>query len=123
MNESDIKKIEQELLKQYVTEPINLENMISDTATKAARDIVFGKGTATFEFLDSIFVARSRRTIKGIFLVISNEKTRDMAGNKYIPYTMQCEIDNNFSLVENYKAAFETFLRHITGNDRPEIED
>lgn len=114
------------LLKQYVVDPENLEKEIAEISALAAGQIIFSvNGTATFEFRENKFIARSRESIIGskrcLQLVISNETTRSLVGNKYIPYTVSCEVDNDFSLLDNYKAVFSAFLRHLTGTDQAEV--
>ena len=127
MTEEQISKVEQELLDKYITAPLSLEQQIKDTATQAARNLVFGDGTAVFSFGDDNFVAKGKVVLKDstreIVVAISNEQHREAAGNSYLPFSLCCELDNNFTLLENYKAVFEVFLRHITDTTLPEVLD
>ena len=128
MNEAQIDQIQQQLFQQYVTNPTDLEQEITSVAKDVARRIMLGTQDAVhFGFLGDPFIIRAKPTVQGnqriIMMVISNEATRKIAGNKYVPFTVSSEIDNNFSLLENYEAIIETFLRHIAGTDKPEILD
>lgn len=129
MTEEEIKRVEDTLYNRYVTEPESLEKQYKSIAADAARQLMLSVDyTARFEFLGDLFIAKCVKSNKGqqklLNFVISNESTRALAGNKYIPFTMSCEIDNNFSESDNYKAAIECFLRHVAGEDRAEeLED
>ena len=126
MTEEQINKVEQELLKQYVSAPLSLERQIEDTATQAARRIVLGDGTAVFNFGDD-FIAKGKVVLKDnrreLIVVISNEQHREAAGDSYLPFSLCCELDNTLTLLENYKAVFEVFLRHLTNTTIPEVLD
>ena len=125
MTEEEIKKIEDHLMLQYVTQPLELEDLISKVAATVAGRLLYAPNrTASFEFMGDVFVARCKEFSghgkKQIYFVISNETTREMAGNKYIPFTLSCDVDNNFSVIDNYRAAIEGFLRHLLNRDKVE---
>lgn len=125
MTDEKLQEIHDNLWEHYILDPENLEKEISEIADSAARQIVLGKNITTFQFGDNVFVARLTEDIKGfqrvIRVVISNERSRETAGNRYIPYTVEAEIDNRFSALENYRSVFEAFLRHICGAVQPEV--
>ena len=58
-----------------------------------------------------------------LIVVISNEQHREAAGDSYLPFSLCCELDNTLTLLENYKAVFEVFLRHLTNTTIPEVLD
>lgn len=126
MTEEEIQRIEKELTETYIEKPLNLESQIRDIAKSTAGQLLFGaqQGLAKFSFLNDDFIVKVKEIFKGnkrhLYFVISNEQTRSAAGSRYIPYQMNCEIDNDLSISENYTAAIEGFLRHLTGNDRAE---
>ena len=126
MTEEQISKVEQELLNKYITEPLSLEQQIEDIATQAARRIVLGDGTAVFNFGDD-FIAKGKVVLKNnkreLIVVISNEQHREAADSSYLPFSLCCELDNTLTLLENYKAVFEVFLRHLTNTTIPEVLD
>ena len=127
MDESQIQRVEQELLRQYVTAPLSLEEEIKSLSKEISGKLVLGaSGTVNFEFLGDPFIARANRIINSgnkqvINLVISNEETRRIAGSHYVPFTVSAEVDNSFSLLENYEAIFQTFLKHVSNTERPEV--
>jgi len=121
----ELQKIHDNLYDKYVTEPEVFEREIKIVSEMAAKQAVLGNGTVEFQFGDNVFVARLTEDIKRfskvIRLVISNENSRKIAGNRYIPYILEAEVDNNLSLTENYKTVFEAFLRHVSGAIEPEV--
>lgn len=123
----DQKELEKSLFDKYVTKPVELDEEIESTARNVANLLAVKNDGVKFEFQDNEFVVRQRTnwydlgTAKSINLAISNEATRSRAGNKYIPYTVSVEVDNKFTLRENYEAVIEAFLRHITDTERPEV--
>lgn len=125
MTEQDLQKVHNDLYDLYITDPENLEKEINAIASIAAKQALLNNGTITFQFQDNTFVARLTEDIKGflrvIRLVVSNEESRKIAGNRYIPYTIEAEINNDMSAFENYCTVFEAFLRHICGAIRPEV--
>lgn len=122
---TDLEQIHTDLYDKYIIEPENLEKEITTIAEDAATQAFLGKDTITFRFCDNTFVARLTEDIKKfsrvIRVVISNENSRQIAGNRYIPYTLEVEVDNNLSAKENYRTVFEAFLRHVCGAIQPEI--
>lgn len=124
MTEEQIQRVEKELLDNYVNKPLAVEEQIQDIAKSVAGQLVFApqRGLSYFNFLGDDFVVRSKEGFEGnkrqLYFVISNERTRAVAGNRYIPYQVNCEVDNDLSILENYKAAIEGFLRHLIGNDQ-----
>lgn len=123
----DQKELEKSLFDKYVTKPVELDEEIESTARNVANLLAVKNDGVKFEFQGNEFVVRQRtnwynlETAKSINLAISNEATRSRAGNKYIPYTVSVEVDNKFTLRENYEAVIEAFLRHITDTERPEV--
>lgn len=123
----DQKELEKSLFDKYVTKPVELDEEIESTARNVANLLAVKNDGVKFEFQGNEFVVRQRTnwydlgTAKSINLAISNEATRSRTGNKYIPYTVSVEVDNKFTLRENYEAVIEAFLRHITDTERPEV--
>lgn len=129
LEEEKIQQIEQQLYKQYVTSPQNLEQEIETIAQEVAGKLVYGVNpVVSFSFLGDPFLVRAKRVInlynkQTINLVISNEETRRIGGSHYVPFTITAELDNSFSMVENYKAIIIAFLNHVSNNERPTILD
>lgn len=122
---ANLEKIYEDLYDRYIVDPDNLEKEIAAVASDAANQVFLGRDTITFQFCDNVFVARLTEDIKRfsrvIRVVISNESSRQIAGDRYIPYTLEAEIDNNLSARENYRTIFEAFLRHVCGAIKPEV--
>lgn len=122
---ANLDKIYENLYDKYIVDPENLEKEISAVASDAVNQVFLGKDTISFQFCDNVFIARLIEDIKGfsrvIRVVISNEGSRQIAGDRYIPYTLEAEIDNNLSARENYRTIFEAFLRHVCGAVKPEV--
>lgn len=125
MTNEDLQNIHNNLYEKYIIDPENLEKEISEVADIAATRVTRGYGVISFQFKDNTFIARLAEDLKGfrrvIQLVVSNENSRAIAGNRYIPYTVEAEVDNNLSAKENYRTVFEAFLRHVCGAVQPEI--
>lgn len=56
-----------------------------------------------------------------IFLIIADINKFNLTGGKYKPYTVEGAIDENYNMRDNLKTVVEGFIRHITGNIKPEI--
>ena len=56
-----------------------------------------------------------------IFLIIADINKYNLTGGKYKPYTVEGKIDHDYSMRDNLKTVIEGFIRHITGNIKPEI--
>lgn len=114
-----LEEIHESLWQHYVTDPETFEKEISEIARSLATQLLSGKKTVSFQQSDNVFIAKAIEDYKGfkkvLRLVISNESSRKIAGNSYIPFTVEAEMDNNLSALENYTAVFEAFLRHISG--------
>jgi hypothetical protein len=126
--EEEIQRVEQQLYQQYVTAPNDLEQTIETIAQLVAGKLVYGVNPVVdFTFLGDPFLVRSKRSITNgthtINMVISNEETRKIGGSHYVPFTVTAEVDNSLTLLENYKAIIETFLKHVSNTERPSILD
>ena len=126
MEEQKINEIYSNMMKQYVDEPLELEQQITDTAKQVAMRLHLGvKPMAEFEFLGDHFIVKAKQGFKDgkntIFMVITNQTTMDIDPNRYVPFTVESYIDNEFSLLENYTAIMETFLKHISNTERPTV--
>lgn len=114
-----LEEIHESLWQHYVIDPETFEKEISEIARSSAAQLLAGKKTVSFQQNDNVFIVKAIEDYKGfkkvLRLVISNESSRKIAGNSYIPFTVEAEMDNNLSALENYTAVFEAFLRHISG--------
>lgn len=56
-----------------------------------------------------------------IVLIIADIAKYNLSAGKYIPFTAKAQVDKDYSLRDNLKTVVEGFIRHITGNIKPEI--
>lgn len=122
MNDKQLEKLQEDLLAQ-VNAPLELEQRIKDISNKVAFDLYTSK-KALIEFEDTQYLFKNRNILlnekKGINIVVADMVKFQLLKEKYIPYQVTIEIDNNFSELENLKAAIEAFFRHITNQTQPE---
>ena len=126
MEEQKINEIYSDMMKQYVDQPLELEQQITDIAKEVGMRLHLGvKPMAEFDFLGDHFIVKAKQGFKDrkktIFMVITNVTTMDIDPNRYVPFTVESYIDNEFSLLENYTAIMETFLKHVSNTDRPTV--
>lgn len=122
MDDKQLEKLQEELLAQ-VNAPLELEQYIKDISDKVAFELYASK-KVLIEFEDTQYLFKSRSVFlngkKGINIVVADMVKFKLLREKYIPYQVTVEIDNNFSELENLKAAIEAFFRHVTNLVQPE---
>lgn len=122
MDDKQLEKLQEELLAQ-VNAPLELEQYIKDISDKVAFELYASK-KVLIEFEDTRYLFKSRSVFlngkKGINIVVADMVKFKLLREKYIPYQVTVEIDNNFSEVENLRAAVEAFFRHVTNLVQPE---
>ena len=122
MDEKELKRIEQELLKGLDKEQ-EAEEMVVDLSNEIAAKLAFqGKASAEIDGNEYVFAYR-QITIdanKGVFMTVANANKYRLLQEKYRPYTVTAEIDNDFSLRENLQSVVEAFIRHILDMVKPE---
>ncbi|MGO5439726.1 hypothetical protein ACTQX2_02475 [Megamonas funiformis] len=122
MDDKQLEKLQEELLAQ-VNAPLELEQYIKDISDKVAFELYASK-KVLIEFEDTQYLFKSRSVFlnekKGINIVVADMVKFKLLREKYIPYQVTVEIDNNFSEVENLRAAVEAFFRHVTNLVQPE---
>lgn len=119
LTDEQLAVIQEQMTHDVIDVPEELEELITDTAERVAREIALKDGKSTIDFQEEIYTFKAMKRVVSfkelIYMVVVNEEHRKMGGNKYRPYTVTAEVDNNFSYMENLQAMVETFLRHITG--------
>jgi len=122
LDDKQLEKLQEELLAQ-VNAPLELEQYIKDISDKVAFELYASK-KVLIEFEDTRYLFKSRSVFlngkKGINIVVADMVKFKLLREKYIPYQVTVEIDNNFSEVENLRAAVEAFFRHVTNLVQPE---
>lgn len=122
MNDEQLEQIQNNLIQEFEA-PIKLEKEILELADKISLDL-YKSNKSLIEYNDIKYFFKSRKVNicnkKGIELVVADMDKFKLLYNKYQPYHVTAEIDNNLSDLENYKAIVEAFFRHITGLIKPE---
>lgn len=115
MNEKELKRIEEELLRGLNKEE-EAENTVKELSEQIAAKLVMqNKTTAEIEDKEYAFAYR-QITVgknKGIFMIVADVAKYKILQEKYVPYTVTAEIDNDFTLRENLESIVEAYLRHI----------
>ncbi len=112
--------LEQQMMRNYVDAPAELEALIDDTTKKVARELYFSTSqTSQVEFQDNVYIFKAKQKVAGnkrlLFMVVINKEHQAKINHGYKPYTVTAELDNRFSYNENLEAVVNTFFRHITG--------
>lgn len=115
MNEEQLKQIQDELLKGMDAE-LDRESSLISTAKEIAAKLYLG-GPVREELDGKVLVFNYRTYKQGktdkIFMTVANEFMYQVGRDKYKPYMVDVEVDNDMSLRENLSAVVEAFLRHI----------
>lgn len=114
-DEKQLKKIEEELLKQMDQSIHDEEHLIERSKEIGAK---LSLSPSTKEEIDGKVYTFSYRTMdthagKSIFMMVADEFKYQIALDKYKPYMINAEINNDLSLKENLTAIVESFLRHV----------
>ena len=118
MDEEQIKKIERELLGQ-IDQEVNEEKQVATQAKDVATQLK-SRGTAAAQIDQRNFVITFMAKGNNITLIVADKAKYDLMGEKYRPYIVEGQIDNEFSMHQNLEAVCESFIRHILGAVRPE---
>ena len=118
MNEEELQKIEQELLKQ-IDQEVDQDKQITQQAQEIAASLSL-QGMANASINGREFAITYNTRGKNIAMVAADRAKYQLVGEKYRPYVIQAEVDNKFSLRENLEAVVESFIRHLVGAIHPE---
>lgn len=122
MNEKELKRIGQELLKGLDKEQ-EAEEMVAELSNEIAAKLTLqSKASAEIDGTEYVFAYRQIMigNKKGIFMIVVNANKYRLLQEKYRPYTVTAEIDNDFSLRENLQSIVEAYLRHILDMVKPD---
>lgn len=115
MKEEDILRIQNELM-QGIDNEQKLEEMVIDMSKEIAAKLVFSdKTTAEIDGVNYMFSYKNIQQGKqrGIRMIVANMIQYQIVGDNYIPYIVNAEIDNDFTLKENLESIIEAFIRHV----------
>ena len=123
MDDRKLKQIQDEIMSA-----MNQDEVLENTIVAAAKEVAAGLAInqrARVNFYDTTYVFAYRNhtypgNIPGVFMTVANAEKFQLLKEKYVPFTVRVEIENNFTLQENLQAATEAFFRHITDKTQAE---
>jgi len=126
-------EIQDELMKQLDKEQMN-EDEIEEKSEQVAKmllknpvvkiDIAGQIFTLKYKIINSKKQEGKKSVdIRVILLIVANDAKVKLLGTKYIPFTANAEIIEHLSMEENLRGVVDAFIRHITGNVKPEVLD
>lgn len=124
MTDEQIARIQEELMSSINAE-VNGEEMLKNTAREIAARLTFNDKVSA-EFMDTLYMFKYRKFMmpgakQGLIMLIANMANYAQFKEKYRPYTVTVEIDNNFTFRENLTSVIEAFFRHVTGMTQAEV--
>jgi hypothetical protein len=124
MDDKQLKQIQDELM-QSLDEESKLEEHIKVSSETIAAylmnhsscniDINNTHYRIKYKLLDM------RNGEKLIYMLAANMVKYKIAPEKYVPFSISANVDNDYTMQDNIKAAAEGFVRHITGRIKPEM--
>lgn len=123
MDEKELNQLQNEL-----TQNIDQETKTDNDIRAASEEIaaaLYLSGTTRYSFNDVPYTFKSivDASHNKVIITAANETKYKMMLEKYRPFIIEAEIDHNYSVRQTLTAAIEGFIRHITGNIKPEILD
>ncbi len=112
MREEDILRIQDELMNG-----IDKNNEAEEMVKSLSKDIALAlsltnKTTAEVKGIEYMFIYKAISKNK-INMIVGDISKFRILKDKYTPYTVSADIENNFTLKENLESIVESFLRHI----------
>lgn len=122
MEEKEIQKIQDEIMNQ-VDKNLDKEDFI-DRASKdiASRLLNFQKVDYGIEDREYAFRYKlmNNGDKKFINLIVADIFKFKLVREKYVPYTVNAEMNENFSIKDNLTSIIEAFLRHVLDLVKPQ---
>ena len=128
MSNEQINAIQEEMMKHYVTDPLNIEAEIEDTTEKIATDLVLRSGISKFEFQGETFICKSRTVAKDfkqtVYVTVYNIEKAEKHGGHYQPYYLSADMEPGYSALDIMRTIIKTFLQSKADLLQPtELED
>ena len=133
LDNEELARIQEKMFHDAITVPEEQERIILDTAQHVAQRLYFQPNKEVrIEVLDHkyIFMATNKvidfKQIIWIVVMDENDMVEDKIRHCTRPRTfnINAEVDNNLSMMENYRACICAFLRNQVGDYMPEeMED
>ena len=115
MDESKLQKIQDEIMSEMNKET-NAEALVNELSEEIAAKLeTANKTTAEINEREYSFAYRyiDYKGRKGLMMTVGDISKFRLLQEKYRPYSVTAEIDNDFTLRENLKSVVEAFLRHV----------
>lgn len=122
MDDKDIQKIQDEIMNQ-VNKNLDKEEFVEKASTDiSSRLLNFQKVDYEIEDREYTFKYRLVQSNgkKLINLIVADIFKFKLVREKYIPYTVNAEVNENFSIKDNLKSIIEAFLRHVLDLVKPQ---
>ncbi len=123
MNDKQLDQIQNELLKNIDSETETDKNIRTAAEEIAAALFLSNKTRYSFNDVPYSFRYIYNKDYNKIIIIAANEIKFQIAGSKYKPFVIESDIQTGYTEKECIIAAVEGFIRHITGNIKPEILD
>lgn len=124
MKDEQLKRIQNELIKEIDTEA-KIEAEIKDSAEYAASNLALGPKVNIDingkPYMLAYKVIDRPNGGRKIYMLATNLTLYQIMPKKYVPYTINVDVDDNYSMKDNLKAAVEAFIRHVTGRIKPDV--
>lgn len=113
MDDKQLKKIQDEIMGS-----LNADDKADEEIKNLSEEIA---AKLTLEQKTKVFIEEREYTfaykmIEGkkrmIIMFVADTVKYNIVGNKYAPYTVKAEIDNDFTMRENLQSVVEAFIRH-----------
>ena len=127
----NLAKLQDEMLGQ-VDREVALEQEIEEASSRIAHNMAKSGNKSTFEVNSLVYeIQAAPRTVPSksgikhyIIMIIADQMKMKILGKKYIPYTVNAEIDNNLEWEANLKAMIQAWMRHVSGlTDKADFEE
>lgn len=133
LDNDELTQLQEKMFHDAITAPEEQEQLILDTAKYVAQKLFFQPSQEVrVEFLDHKYAFMATHKVVDfkqiIWMVVMdmNETVEDKTLHCTRPRTfnVQAEVDNDLSMMENYRSCVSAFLRHQVGDYLPEeLED
>lgn len=123
MNDKELEKVQHEL-ENKLTEEEKTDNMIISAAQEIASALIIHKGKLydyTINDVKYLFNYCIDPKTKDIVVAIVNVDRYNLSNGKLGLNTARAPLDENYSLKEGLASVIEGYIRHITGNIKPEM--
>lgn len=126
MNDKELQRIQDEIMADLNKEQ-KVEKEIKNSSKEITSHLLISKKINAE--IDNVLYMFNYRLINGkqgkrmIYMLVANVTKYQIAGKKYVPFVATAELDDRYSEFDNVNTVVEAFIRHVTGNIKPDILD